>query len=141
MMLRSAIIICCFMLVSFGVQAAEGDAAVMNADPARSITTLCQQLTTYQPRDDVTYVPGKDVRGKAVIPADLDGGSPNIEVQYPLQIAITMDQARQFNLLPNTGNTYTPQMFIGMVELRKDGSVYFNGKRLSQPQVQFLCTE
>lgn len=112
-------------------------------DPARSIRKLCRELVAYQPDPsaDVDYVPGKDVRGKAVVPANLDGADQNIDLQYPLQIAITLDQAKQFNLSPDTENTYTPRMFVGMIELHKDGSVYFDGKRLTQPQVQFLCTE
>lgn len=112
------------------------DKDIPNKNPAVSIEKMCQQLTTHHPDGSVDYVPGKDAYWRDVVPADLDGGQ-KFELEYPLQIAITLDQAKQFNLLPNA--TYTPQMFVGMVEVRKDGSVYFNNKRLSQPQVQFLC--
>lgn len=117
------------------------DAAKNHGDPARNIQSLCQELTTYHGDGSADYVAGKDVYGRKVAPADLDadgiGNHVQVEPKYPLKIAITFDQAQQFNLLPDVG--YTPRMFIGMVELHKDGSVYFDGKRISQPQVQFLC--
>ncbi len=113
------------------------DQGVTGGDPARSIETMCQQLSNYQGDGSADYHAGKDVYGRKVAPADLDSDNQQINIDYPLQIAITFDQAKQFNLLPNT--SYTPRMFVGMVEVRKDGSVYFNNKRLSQPQVQFLC--
>src|SRR3546814_15281190 len=35
----------------------------------------CTRLARHYPADDVTYRPGRDVRGKAVAPADLDPGA------------------------------------------------------------------
>ena len=34
----------------------------------------CRRLVEHRQRDDVTYRPGVDVRGRAVAPADLEGG-------------------------------------------------------------------
>lgn len=125
------------VVVLLPLAAKAADQRVTGGDPARSIETMCQQLSNYQGDGSVEYQPAKDVYGRKVAPADLDSGNQQINLDYPLQIAITFDQAKQFNLVPNT--SYTPRMFVGMVEVRKDGSVYFNNKRLSQPQVQFLC--
>lgn len=48
-----------------------------NPDLRRVVITRaqCRELQRHEPRDDVTYKPGVDVRGKPVAPADLGGGS------------------------------------------------------------------
>jgi len=106
------------------------------ADDVVTVDKLCRELPNYQPSADVTYTPNKDVHGRDVAPADLDGGSNQIGLGESIKLAITYDQAQQLHL-PNV--PYTPQMYIGNAEIKKDGSVFFNGKRLSQAQTQFLC--
>ena len=113
------------------------DHALIHGDPVRSIESVCQELTAYHGDGSADYVPGKDVYGRKVAPADLQDDAAQVKPHYPLKIAITFDQAKQFNLAPDVD--YTPRMFIGMVEVHENGSVYYNGKRLSQPQTQFLC--
>lgn len=102
---------------------------------------LCQQLTAYQPdaNGGADYKPGVDAHGNAVAPADLDGPSP-ITLPEETHIAITLEQARSIGLPQDT--PYYPQAFVGEVTVNnKTGDTYFNGKRLSQTQVQVLCKD
>lgn len=101
-----------------------------------NITDLCQELVEYQPSDDVEYQPGVDVNGENVAPADLNGGT-QIELPEATRVFITVEQAQQLNLPNNT--PYNPTAFIGEVAVQRNGDVYFNGKRISQPQLQVLC--
>jgi hypothetical protein len=110
------------------------------ADNQVTVEQLCQRLTAYQPRADVDYKPGKDVdaHGKPIIPADVDG-TPKLDLPDTIDVAITFDQAKQFGLPVTT--PYTPQSYIGNVSVTKDGDTYFNGKRISDTQVQALCKD
>lgn len=101
-----------------------------------TVEQLCRELPNYQPEASVEYQPNKDVHGNDVAPADLDGGNNQIKLGDSIKLAITYDQAQQLNI---PGVPYTPQMYVGNAEIKQDGSVYFNGQRLTQPQVQFLC--
>jgi len=111
--------------------------ALAFAEP-QTVTTekLCQELTAYQPSDDVNYEPGKDIRGHDVVPADVDN-SAQIEMLETIDLAITVDQAAQLGLPTNV--PYKAEAYIGAVSVKKDGSVYFNGKRISETQIQVLC--
>ncbi len=66
------------------------DDAAGEAAPTRVLADACQALAVHQPRDDVAYRPGFDVRGNEVLAADAaDGGSltldnVTIELKAPL---------------------------------------------------------
>ena len=108
---------------------------VFAAEPP-NITDLCQELVEYQPSDDVEYKPGVDVNGENVVPADLNGGT-SIELPETTKVLITVEQAQQLGLPANV--LYQPTAIVGMATVNKNGDVYFNGKRISQPQLQVLC--
>ncbi len=106
----------------------------------QTVTTqkLCRELTAYQPSADVEYKAGSDVRGRSVAPADLnDDGAAPIQMPEIIDMAITVEQATQLGLPANI--PYRPQAYIGNVSVMKDGTVYFNNKRISQTQIQTLC--
>lgn len=126
------------LLLSSPMAKAEENGGV-KGDPARDIRFLCQQLIAYHSDGSADYVPETDVEGRKVAPADLDPGIDPVQLNYPIKMAITLDEAKQYNLLPTIG--YTPRMFVGLVELHENGSVYFDGKRVNQPQTQFLCDD
>lgn len=133
--MRFTVLLFLLICVPLAVHAQEnGDG---KSDPVRDIRILCQQLTAYHNDGSVDYVPETDVMGRKVAPADLEAAIDPVQLNYPIKMAITLDEAKQYNLLPTIG--YTPRMFVGFVELHKDGSVYFDGKRVNQPQTQFLC--
>jgi hypothetical protein len=103
-----------------------------------SVKELCQRMVNVQSNGDADYVPNKDVHGNDVAPADLDGGAPQVNLSDNMTVEIGADKLRQLNL---PGSAYTPYMSFGQVTVKKDGSVYFNGQRLTQPQTQSLCND
>ena len=107
--------------------------------PVVTAETLCREIVAHHPEDGVEYIPGKDVYWRDVAPADVNGGEGQIRLNDTIRVGIGMYQAQQLNLPATT--PYSPELFLGDVELTKDGGVYFNGKRLTQPQVQTLCDE
>lgn len=111
------------------------------AEP-RTVTKreLCQELVAYQPSDDVNYKAGKDVHGRDVAPPDLE---TTLQIDLPEEVwfRITVDQA-QFLGIPYEQMPYGAVGDVGTVKVSlKDNSVYFNGKRISQPQIQVLCKD
>jgi hypothetical protein len=108
------------------------------ADDPLSVKQLCAKMADLQTGGDVDYVPNKDVHGRKVAPADLDG-TPEVKLSDTVTVAIGTDQLQQLNLPSNI--PYTPYMNLGNVTIKKDGSVYFNGQRLTQPQRQELCSD
>ncbi|MGE4064650.1 MAG: hypothetical protein AB7E79_14895 [Rhodospirillaceae bacterium] len=57
-------------------------------------TADCRALVAHSPRADVTYQGGVDVRGKPVVPADLNAGSA-IDLPAFIDIPLTVDVARR----------------------------------------------
>jgi len=73
------------------------------------------------------YVPGTDVDGNAVAPADLphDAGAVRSDT---VTIEIDRHLAGQYGI-PPTGGAYGGKAIIGYVTVR-DGEAYFNGQKL-----------
>ncbi len=109
------------------------------AEDVPNIKQACQDLVPYQPSDDVEYKPGVDVNGNEVAPADLDSGVQPLKIPETMHLAITVDQAQKLGLPANI--PYKAEAMIGDVTVNKNGDVYFNGQRISQPQLQVLCKE
>lgn len=105
-------------------------------------TELCRRLTNVQNTGDADYKPGKDVHGRSVAGANVEEGEPEVRLSDDITVQLGSNDFQQLNL-PTPGNfpSYTPYMDLGEITVRKDGSVYFNGQRLSQPQVQSLCKD
>lgn len=89
----------------------------------------CAVLQRYVPAPDVNYTPGVDVNGNAVAPADLDGGTPPLEMPSEITIAITSLLQSRFGI-PTDPNSYKPEAYIGSVTVKPDGRAYFNGQPL-----------
>lgn len=105
-----------------------------------SVKQLCDRLTNVQHSGDVDYVPNKDVYGRKVISANVEEGEPEVRLSDDITIQLGSNDFQQLNL-PTNGNlpAYQPYMNLGEIQVKKDGSVYFNGQRLTQPQTQSLC--
>ena len=112
----------------------------------------CQRLVQHASTNDATYTPGVDVKGKAVAPADLDGGS-SIALPEAIDIQIGVDLADRLalkaakNTTPATprGQAVRKAMpFEGKVPLGtitvKGQEVFWNGEPML-PQDQVLLTE
>ncbi len=63
----------------------------------RVSTDDCRAIVAHVPADDVAFVPGVDVRGRQVAPADLDGGY-DIAVPDVVNIDIRLDLAERLGL-------------------------------------------
>lgn len=97
----------------------------------------CSTLTTHVPMPGVDYVPGVDVQGKSVAPADLPGGA---EIKPPtfVHIPITIDLAARFGI-PATSDLFKAEAYAGSARVSlKDGRAWFNGKPLGSEEQHAL---
>lgn len=78
------------------------------------------------------YVPGVDVHGNAVVPADLNGG-----IDFPpVVIPITVDLAQRFGISLPAGVELKPD--VGQMEIFQDGRILFNGRDISE-KIRTYC--
>jgi len=112
------------------------------ADPYLTISKAdCAYLTTHYPADDVAFEPGRDVRGKAVVPADLDGGN---ELIMPDTVVIPIELNFFRNLgLPANGVGLEADAYVGEVIVDvASGRATFNGQPLeneTEAELAALC--
>ncbi len=111
-------------------------AALLAAAPARAhveqavviITRAdCARLVEHVPAPDLAYRPGVDAYGRAVAPAELDGGTP-IQAPETLHIPIEIDLQNRFGIPANPA-LYESDIPIGEVVYR-DGRLTFEGQPL-----------
>ncbi len=89
----------------------------------------CARLARHHPADDVTYLPGRDVRGKPVVPADLDDGNSLI-LPGAVVIPIEVDLFERFGI-PAEETSFKGDIFIGEVVVDvASGRAFFNGQPL-----------
>ncbi|MCC9623018.1 hypothetical protein LPB41_15090 [Thalassospira sp. MA62] len=107
--------------------AASSENLTVSEDGPITITvtrSACKAMVAYEPEDDVTYQPGVDVHGKAVAPADLNGGDPVTkslpkEIEFP----VTIDFFEYAGIPAPRGTSGEQSM--GKVSFR-NGRVFFN---------------
>ena len=89
----------------------------------------CARLARHYPSDDVTFQPGRDVRGKPVVPADLDGGQGLI-LPDAVVIPIEVDLYERYGIPANRAN-FKGDIFVGEVVVDvATGRASFNGQPL-----------
>ena len=102
------------------------------ADVYTVTTQDCRQIVTHVPADDVAYVPGVDVSGNPVVPADLGGGY-GITAPEEVTINIRLDLAEQLGLGGEDGGiaaaTIGGEAVVGQVTVR-DNDIYWNGRKI-----------
>jgi hypothetical protein len=87
----------------------------------------CQRLVVHTPGADTEYLPGADVQGRPVAPADLPG-SPAISAPTSFAIAIGIELDERLGL--GQGGRYKGTMPVGAVTV-VEGRVYFEGELLA----------
>jgi hypothetical protein len=98
----------------------------------------CARLIAHRPDADVAFRPGVDVRGNAVAPAELDGGS-RPELPDSIPILITIDLQERFGI-PADSRLFEPNAYIGIAAFRfADGAITFNGQPLTDPEQAALA--
>lgn len=108
-------------------------AAAFPAAAEESFLTIsegdCARLARHYPADDVTFQPGRDVRGKPVAPADLNGGNALV-MPEAVVIPIEVDLFERYGIPANSAN-YKGDIFIGEVVVDvASGRATFNGQPL-----------
>ena len=140
--------------VFFAVLASTAACAIASTE-ASTITVRgseCQRLVQHASTNDATYTPGVDVKGRAVAPADLDGGSnialpEAIDIQIGVDLADRMSRRDAKNRSSSSAQNQVARKalpFEGKVPLGnitvKGQDVFWNGERML-PQDQALLTE
>lgn len=131
----------CAAALLAGVGSAQGQNPQGDVDPR-----LCQALgVNHRPAPDVEYVPGVDVRGRAVAPADLPGSYG--AARQPLErfeIPVTLDFARRMGF--SAGRSAAAAAAPGAMEIGRlvidGGRVTFNGQAVgdsSQAALAAAC--
>ena len=104
-----------------------GRVAVSGDGTVTVAADVCAQVRSLPPVAGAAYVPGVDVDGKAVAPADLPSEAPPVTVEN-IPIEIDRNLQRRF-AIPAGARLFTQKAQIGTVTLR-DGVAYFNGQPL-----------
>lgn len=101
---------------------------------AESYVTLsendCARLARHYPAPDVAYQPGRDVRGRAVAPADLQ---PHAGLVLPdtVVVPIEVELFERYGI-PGNGTTFKGDLFVGEVVVDvATGQATFNGQPLA----------
>ncbi len=109
------------ILVLAAFPAAAAKEATLELDRA-----ACARLVEHRPSADVAYQAGIDVNGRAVAPADLDGGF-QLALPETIRIPIEIDLLERFGL-PADPALYGADAIIGEVTVAPDGRTSFNGR-------------
>ncbi len=140
--------------LSFAVLVINATFAIASAH-ASTITVRgseCQRLVQHASTNDATYTPGVDVRGRAVAPADLNGGT-NIALPEAIDIQIGVDLADRLSRRDAKNRSsssaqsqvarkalpYEGKVPLGSITV-KGQDVFWNGEQML-PQDQVLLTE
>jgi hypothetical protein len=100
-------------------------------------STDCSRLVKHLSAPDVAYQAGVDVQGRAVAPADLQGGY-QISLPETIRIPITVLLQDRFGI-PANSVLYKGEAEIGVAEVSLDGErVTFNGRELGSPEMRAL---
>lgn len=95
----------------------------------------CRLLPEHRPAPDVAYHAGVDVKGKAVVPADLNA-SPLDVAQQTVVVPLTIDLAERMQGAGADGLKLEGN--LGYLEIYPDGRVSHNGQDWTS-QVYVLC--
>ena len=106
----------------------------------------CQLLTPHIPDDSVNYKPGKDVRGRDVVSADVNGGNNSLGLgQNGYSFYMIHDALKDSNAAEKFGLTGSQEGRIILGQLTvKDGDVLWNGSSLREAdrnRVYMLCNQ
>jgi hypothetical protein len=94
---------------------------------------VCDALTKYKKINDAAYVPGVDVNGNAVVPADIN--NPTI-IKNITKVPLTINLANRLRSLQGAG--VEMQANLGMLEIHEDGRVMLNDQDLTS-DVKTVC--
>lgn len=134
---QSACLGASLLIGGFGFAISTVASTVTAAEPVVIISKNdCARLVAHQASPDVTYKPGVDVHGRPVAPADLPG-SNQIAAPEDIAIDLTIEVQRRFGI-PGNSALFRPEVRVGTVIVKPDGSATFDGQPLTTPEQQAL---
>lgn len=96
---------------------------------------FCRKLQVHEAQG-ADYVPGVDVRGNPVAPADVDAPAPGIF--DPVFIPVEIDLVSRFGLSVPAGVELKPG--AAALEIYRDGRIVYNGQDIT-PRIHAICGE
>lgn len=110
-------------------------AVLLLAFPAYADTrpAECQMLTEHMADNDVTYKPGVDADGNAVVPADLNAAP--FEMPDVMTVPLSVDLVRR---LPDPPEGVFGEAPLGFLEVHKNGRVTYDGQDWTT-QIYAIC--
>ena len=105
-------------------------------------TADCAHLVRHAPAPDVAYQPGIDVRGRRVVPAEVEGGV-TLDLPEAFAIPINVDLQKRLGIPADPAQFQTRDFTVGTVTW-KNGQGYFNGQPLQSEEatrLAALCQE
>jgi hypothetical protein len=99
-------------------------------------SAVCTALAGLAPAvPGADYVPGVDVNGDAVAPADLPGSAPPLVLEnFPIEIGVNLK--KRFGVSAGS-QFFRGKPIVGLVTVR-EGDAYFNGAKLAQNERDLL---
>ncbi len=109
-------------------------AAPMALAQENNLPPECRALPDHKADVGVDYKPGVDVRGRPVVPADIN--APVIDVPDMMVVPLSIDLAQRLPSAAAKGLEMTGT--AGFLEVWKNGRITYNGQDVT-PQVYLLC--
>lgn len=94
--------------------------------------TICKYAAKHEPAG-ANYIPGIDIHGKTVAPADLGAG---LQTNDPISIPVTLNLAQRYDLTLPPGVELKPD--VAQIEIHQDGRITYNGQDITD-KVQTQC--
>lgn len=116
-----------FLILALGLVLAGTAHAGEDTTTGAVSRVICQAVASKADTQGANYVPGVDVNGNPVVPADVHA---NGQLSYPtdaLEIPMTRDLAQRLNLAGGT----EMQAPIGVIKVSKGGKVSLNGQDIT----------
>lgn len=112
------------------VFAGSGPAAAQRPD----MNKICEQLTAYD-EAGANFVPGVDMKGNPVAPADIEDSGGGQGIYDPVVIPITIDLSSRY-AGKTSGLNLEPE--VSWLEIYGDGRILFNGEDIG-PDIRTRC--
>ena len=103
--------------------------------PASARPDACAQVLRHSPSPDVAYRAGVDVKGRAVVPADLEPPAFDLPEDITFEILVPMRRADAGRF---DRRDYYGEALAGFLTLHGDGRVSINGRPLEGAQQEAL---
>ena len=131
-MIRAAALLLAVFAASAPAAAQQPDADAAER-PEAPRAELCRFLTRHVPAAGVAFEPGVDVRGKPVVPPEVEG-APGFTVPRRFTLPITIDLAEQLNV------PYEAETLVATVIVEGD-RVLINGREIGADRLSAVCRE